>query len=206
MSYQCVIYNPQLPNQIITEVENEISANVEVVNSSVDNFENKILLKSVRSSKHAWISTDYWIASHIWFYIQKANESNFLYDITKFENDVIQYTTYDVGDHYNWHVDYSISTNINKSVGNNFEENTLNSVLVKNQEIRKLSFVMQLSDPSDYEGGELQFLDDSDNIYYAPKEKGTIIVFDSRTKHRVRKIKKGFRKSIVGWVMGPRWK
>ena len=38
------------------------------------------------------------------------------------------------------------------------------------------------------------------------KEKGTIIIFDSRMRHRVRKVKSGTRKSIVGWVEGPRWK
>ena len=42
--------------------------------------------------------------------------------------------------------------------------------------------------------------------YFAPKQKGTLIVFDSRTKHRVRTVKTGLRKSIVGWVVGPRWK
>ena len=40
----------------------------------------------------------------------------------------------------------------------------------------------------------------------APKQRGTMIVFDSRVRHRVRKIKSGTRKSIVGWVVGPRWK
>ena len=42
--------------------------------------------------------------------------------------------------------------------------------------------------------------------YFAPKQKGTLIVFDSRTKHRVRTVKSGLRKSLVGWVVGPRWK
>jgi len=65
---------------------------------------------------------------------------------------------------------------------------------------------LQLSDEDDYEGGELQFMDDDDQLYTAPKKKGTIIIFDSRVKHRVRKIKNGTRKSLVGWVVGPRWK
>ena len=33
-----------------------------------------------------------------------------------------------------------------------------------------------------------------------------MILFDSRTKHRVLKVTKGTRRSIVGWVVGPRWK
>ena len=42
--------------------------------------------------------------------------------------------------------------------------------------------------------------------FYNPKQKGIIAFFDSRTPHRVRKVKSGMRKSLVGWVVGPRWK
>ena len=70
----------------------------------------------------------------------------------------------------------------------------------------KLSFSLQLSDPDDYEGGNFQLIDESGKLYVAPRKRGTIILFDSRTQHRVLKVKKGRRKSIVGWVVGPRWK
>jgi PKHD-type hydroxylase len=72
--------------------------------------------------------------------------------------------------------------------------------------VRKLSFTLQLSDPEDYEGGQVQFLDENGRTYFAPKRKGTLVLFDSRTQHRVLKVTKGLRKSIVGWVVGPRWK
>jgi PKHD-type hydroxylase len=39
-----------------------------------------------------------------------------------------------------------------------------------------------------------------------PKQKGTIAFFDSRTPHRVKKVKSGVRKSLVGWVIGPRFR
>ena len=42
--------------------------------------------------------------------------------------------------------------------------------------------------------------------YVAPRKRGTIVLFDSRTQHCVNKVKKGVRKSIVGWTVGPRWK
>ena len=77
---------------------------------------------------------------------------------------------------------------------------------VQGEYVRKLSFSLQLSDPEDYTGGEVQFIDNSRKSFFAPKQKGTIILFDSRTPHRVRKIKSGLRKSLVGWVVGPRWK
>jgi predicted 2-oxoglutarate/Fe(II)-dependent dioxygenase YbiX len=41
---------------------------------------------------------------------------------------------------------------------------------------------------------------------FAPRKRGTIILFDSRTQHRVLKVKSGVRKSIVGWTVGPRWR
>ena len=81
--------------------------------------------------------------------------------------------------------------------------------LNKNTEnVRKLSFSLQLSDPDDYEGGNVILLDEggSNRKYVAPRKKGSIILFDSRTKHCVNVVKKGIRKSIVGWVVGPRWR
>lgn len=60
---------------------------------------------------------------------------------------------------------------------------------------------MQLSDSDEYEGGELQLLDQNKNSFIMPKERGSMIVFDSRLSHRVRKIKSGIRKSIVCWAV-----
>jgi predicted GIY-YIG superfamily endonuclease len=48
--------------------------------------------------------------------------------------------------------------------------------------------------------------DENGKSYFAPKKKGVLIVFDSRAPHRVRKVTKGVRKSIVGWSVGPRWR
>ena len=76
----------------------------------------------------------------------------------------------------------------------------------KTEMVRKLSFVLQLSDPDDYEGGNLQLIDESGKSYIAPRQRGTMILFDSRTQHRVLKVRKGVRKSLVGWTVGPRWK
>jgi PKHD-type hydroxylase len=74
------------------------------------------------------------------------------------------------------------------------------------ERIRKLSFSLQLSDGDDYEGGQFQLMTESGKIYTAPKKRGTLIIFDARANHRVRKVTNGTRKSIVGWIVGPRWK
>ena len=165
------------------------------------------LAPKIRNSKNAWIPTEHWIGGLIWYYIQKANRENFLYDLWDIDGGSIQYTHYEPGDYYTWHVDGDISStfkpNIKVGSGVNISED---QVLQKGECVRKLSFSLQLSDAKDYRGGEVEFVDMTSKRYFAPKQKGTLIVFDSRTKHRVRSVKTGLRKSIVWWVVGPRWK
>ena len=72
---------------------------------------------------------------------------------------------------------------------------------------RKISFVMQLTDPNEYKGGDFEF--DSDVISPEPsllKPKGTIIVFPSYIKHRAAPVTKGRRESLAAWVEGPGFK
>ena len=165
------------------------------------------LAPKIRNSKNAWIPTEHWIGGLIWYYIQKANRENFLYDLWDIDGGSIQYTHYEPGDYYTWHVDGDISNtfkpNIKPGSGVNISQD---QVLQKGECVRKLSFSLQLSDAKDYKGGEVEFINSAGERYFAPKQKGTLIVFDSRTKHRVRTVKSGLRKSLVGWVVGPRWK
>jgi len=71
--------------------------------------------------------------------------------------------------------------------------------------VRKISFVIQLSDPKDYEGGDLK-LHVSDDPLFIPKKKGTICFFPSYVLHEVTKVTKGERFTIVGWITGPQFK
>ena len=146
-------------------------------------------VKDIRKSKNFWVPTNYWIGGWVWYYIQKMNRENFKYDILDIEDDHIQYTHYDIGDYYHWHSDTELSR---------YEPNTEN--------VRKLSFTVQISSPNEYTGGELEFLDLDNESFLAPKDFGSVIVFDSRVRHRVCKVKTGVRKSLVGWVVGPRWR
>ena len=165
------------------------------------------LAPKIRNSKNAWIPTEHWIGGWVWYYIQKANRENFLYDLWDIDGGSIQYTHYEPGDYYTWHVDGDITSsfkpNIKPGSGVNISQD---QVLQKGECVRKLSFSLQLSDAKDYKGGEVEFINSAGERYFAPKQKGTLIVFDSRTKHRVRTVKSGLRKSLVGWVVGPRWK
>jgi PKHD-type hydroxylase len=73
-------------------------------------------------------------------------------------------------------------------------------------ETRKLSLTLLLSDPdTDFEGGELQFGHET-TAESAKIKKGTLILFPSFELHQVTPVTKGVRKSIVVWILGPKWK
>ena len=180
MTYESVWYKTNLPLSVINAFLEE-SQYLETSTATLKN--NQTNLDS-RNSKVSWIDSNHWISGFCYHYILQANRDNFKYDIAGFGEGVLQYTTYSPGEYYNWHID-----------------------TIKNQDpLRKLSFTLQLSDPENYSGGELQFLDEGNQLFFAPKSIGTIVVFDSRLRHRVKKVNSGCRKSIVGWVEGPRWR
>ena len=123
------------------------------------------------------------------------------------DGESLQYTRYTAGQYYNWHNDAGLQTQYKPVSSGNRETGLANDFVNENIEmVRKLSFALQLSDPDDYEGGNVQLLDEGSKNYFAPRKRGTMILFDSRTQHRVLPVKKGIRKSIVGWTVGPRWK
>ena len=142
----------------------------------------------IRESEARWISLQNdttWIYDRLAFIVRQLNGQFFNFDISGFVED-FQYTTYygDKKGHYDWHVDMG---------------NSLNSPP------RKLSLVMQLSDPDEYEGGELQLMS-SANPMTIEKKKGFIVVFPSYMLHKVTPVTSGTRKSLVIWIAGPPFK
>ena len=206
MAFQSIWYTTDLPKEQIDSLERDATKNFEeqMADSRVYG---DALNKDKRNSQNAWIPTTHWIGGFLWHYIERANRENFLYDIRNIDGESIQFTRYEEGQFYGWHNDAGLQTHYKPvSVGNRIDGLTQDFLNEKVELIRKLSIVVQLSDPEDYEGGNLQILSDDDKSYFAPRQRGTIIVFDSRAKHRVLKVTKGVRKSLVGWVVGPRWK
>ena len=149
--------------------------------------------KAVRSSTVRWINKNdkdsKFIHDLIYHYAAEANRNAFGVDISYLSD--IQYTIYDAKEagHYGWHFD-------------TFWDNdtTTND--------RKLSVTIQLSDGNkDYEGGEFEL----DQQYEQPNQEdlrslGTVLVFPSPIRHRVKPVTKGIRKSLVAWVEGPKWR
>ena len=139
---------------------------------------------AVRNSKLHWWSEDHWACSVISHYIGLANKTYWEYDLNMLES--VQISVYDKDGHYDWHSDYGTS--------------------VKGTWTRKLSASVLVSDPTDYIGGDLEFIDYHGNLVKAPKEKGSVIVFDSRIPHRVTPVTHGRRVSLVTWMYGPKLK
>tara|TARA_B100001778_G_scaffold88248_1_gene71807 strand:- start:1534 stop:2151 length:618 start_codon:yes stop_codon:yes gene_type:complete len=195
----------QLPIDIIDILDNDISEyNLQTDTSLL--IDNKVN-KKIRNSNNAWIPESHWIAGWLWYYVEKVNRGNFCYDILDIDGGTLQYTHYGPGQYYNWHRDDDVDTMYIPEQKIQSKGNIGKDLLtIQGEMVRKLSFSLQLSDPEDYKGGELEFIDNSNKPFLAPKQRGTMVVFDSRVRHRVRKVKSGLRKSIVGWVIGPRWK
>ena len=156
-------------------------------------------MKQVRNSDIAWLD-DLWIYKEIHPYVDKANEKagwNFQWDFSE----SCQFTKYKLNQYYDWHCD-SYSKPYSDSSKKNFYG-----------KIRKLSVTCQLTDGSEYEGGELEFdfrdydpskRDESKHLIKAKEilPKGSIVVFPSHLWHRVKPVRKGIRYSLVLWNIG----
>ena len=206
MAFQSVWYYSDIPEDVVTILEKDL---IEKFDPEMGDsrLQGDALNKEKRDSKNAWVPTTHWLGGFMWHYIERANRENFLYDLRCIDGESMQYTQYGLGQFYGWHNDSGLACHYQpKTVSNRMDCRAEDFVQENIELVRKLSFVLQLSDPDDYEGGNLQLLDETGKSYFAPRKRGTIILFDSRTQHRVLPVKSGIRKSIVGWTVGPRWK
>ena len=130
------------------------------------------------------------------------------YDITKSE--LLQFTEYEVGGHYDWHRDgYCDHLSARKWVvdgGPKDLRQTNDPQLLGT--VRKISASVILND--DYEGGEMEFKTVNDDgefeITNIKPKTGSVIVFPSYVHHRVKPVTKGTRYSVVAWYGGPPFK
>jgi len=188
MAYQSIWTFTDLPKKIIDILDEDIVKNFDSKMSD-SKLRGEKINKDIRNSENTWISSDHWICGFIWHYVMKANLSNFKYDINAIDGESLQYTRYSKDMYYNWHIDAGLT-----------------ELSDDKPFIRKLSFSLQLSDPDDYEGGNVVLINEHGKKYVTPRQRGTIVLFDSRANHCVTKVRSGVRKSIVGWVVGPHWR
>jgi len=166
-------------NRIVTLGES-LTANLAVVNDA------KTVDLALRKARTAWIAlTDnsQWLYDRLTFIARKLNGQFFDFDLYGFVED-FQFTIYgNDRDHYTWHMDKGVS----------------------NAPPRKLSLVLQLSDPATYEGGDLELMYGA-TITTAAKQRGLVYAFPSWIMHRVTPVTRGVRKTLVVWISGPKFK
>lgn len=165
----------------------------------------------IRSSSVCWFTQDM-MPAHIEQKIHDAmclanEDTGWNFDIAY--RQAYQYTIYDApettkkdrGDFYTWHTDSGPERD-------------------DRNQLRKLSFTLQLSHPDDYEGGYFQWLESQQvfdrmhdspivdvtnaikTLPYSVKDKGSIFFFPSYVHHQVTPVTRGQRKSFVGWCVG----
>jgi PKHD-type hydroxylase len=146
---------------------------------------------NIRISKSAFIhldSVNSWVFYKLLDVMEAANREFFGFDLIGF--DYFQYTVYDKkGSHYDFHTDYLFNTVEPESPYNHLS--------------RKLSVTFCLSDEDEFQGGEFEIMTSATNKHVVPQKKGRMIFFPSFAMHRIAPIKKGVRKSIVIWGLGP---
>jgi len=142
---------------------------------------NEGIVSDYRKSEVSWIQEtqdSQWLYEKIANYAMAANKEMWNFDIWGYQ-DSLQYTTYyGNGGHYDWHVD-----------------------LGPNMSNRKLSVVLQLADPNDYIGGDLE-INSGGPILQVPRQLGLLCFFPSFLLHRVTPLTSGTRTSLVTWLCG----
>lgn len=141
---------------------------------------------SYRKSKVRWANNFSDIRALLWSYVAEANRNAFGFSIENIGD--IQFTEYQASykGNYDWHHD--IDWNLEKAFD------------------RKLTIVVQLTDPQKYKGGNFEFSEVQNPTLNDFKQQGSIIVFPSYLQHRVTEVTDGTRYSLVSWFEGPRWK
>jgi PKHD-type hydroxylase len=178
-----VFYEQIIPEKLVDLMVEELSQyDSTYVEGQIGDRTNGATFESKRSSKVSWMYEDDWICSIFAHYFHIANKEEWEYELNGLDG--IQITRYDVNDHYAWHSDYGTAED--------------------DRYTRKLSATILVTDPSEYEGGDLEFIDYHNNLVVAPRQKGTMVVFDSRVPHRVTPVTKGQRISLVTWMLGPK--
>ena len=163
-------------------------------------------IKGHRKSQVCFIQ-EQWLFNLILPYIDEANKrAGWFYQWDQCE--AVQFTQYEVGDYYKWHMDGQSDRD-----GAYRKKDPAGKKTPKNWigKVRKLSATIILNE--NYEGGVFEILSDpyhdkkTDTMTQeirTPdiKSSGTILVFPSYLHHRITKITKGVRHSLVVWCLG----
>lgn len=176
-------FTPEECNKII-ELCNQFTMNKATAGGYDENSD----YTNVRESTVSWLKLtpeSEWIYDRLAWIARNINGEFYKFDLYGF-SEHMQFTIYEGENsgHFTWHTD----------VGAKFGTPP-----------RKLSMIVQLDDPSNYEGGELQIWT-GPNPEPVKKEQGLVVAFPSYSLHRVTPVTSGIRRTLVVWVCGPAFK
>jgi len=116
--------------------------------------------------------------------MKQVNSNHFGYEGMQL-TEPAQFTEYPKGGFYDWHMDADV-------------------ICINEPPVRKISMTVLLSNQSEFEGGDLEFMSEGNK----PPQlfQGQAIFFCSLIRHRVIKVKRGVRRSLVMWFGGPPFK
>lgn len=137
--------------------------------------------EEIRKNDVVWLPRMHVLECILSHYAREANVSMGWDLDLSIVSDRVQIARYEDSEHYSFHNDI---------------------LRFENGLERKMTAIMQLSAPEDYEGGELEVM----NEVVDHKMQGSIIVFPSFQFHRVKPVTKGVRYSAVCWISGPKFK
>ena len=172
-----------IPKDVCELIKKEFAED-QKVDGQVQSKEGGTVDPKMRKSNLCWLGPNHWVEGILFNHVIYANiYAGWQYEILNIEQ--IQLTRYKTNQFYEWHKDAP--------------------VISDNQFTRKLSVVLLLSDPSEYEGGGL-FIKDVDEEQNVLQNQGDLIVFPSFLLHKAETVTSGTRMTAVGWVNGPRFK
>lgn len=163
-----------------------LSLKVKPRDGTIKNRDKSIVDKTIRAANTHIINcnrSSAWLFERLDALVSQCNKKIYNFNLLGLTEE-LNIVRYDKSNHYIWHKDFSTGS----------------------LSRRKLSISIQLTDPLDYGGGELEFFLGNKDIFAAPKNQGTVIIFPSFQVHRVKPIVQGTRYSLVGWVNGPPFK
>ena len=194
-----------------------LAAQEEVATHQLGNLE-RSKDDDIRASRIAWLN-DESVFDCIRPFVHSANEqAGWRLDIRQVEQ--IQFTKYGIDQHYHWHIDGQCDHHASKVLSRPQDYANKGQVMPITEThdprhvglCRKLSVTVNLSDPNDYDGGDLWLTkhpqDSSINeleTFTNPnfRDKGAVVVFPSWVRHRVTPVTRGTRYSAVVWFNGP---
>lgn len=118
------------------------------------------------------------VVDKVWGLLREFNAQVFHYTTTRmFQLQISRYVA-EEGGHFAWHSD---------------------TLQEPDGFVRKLSFVLLLTDPSEFDGGAFELQD----VGRMDLKKGSVLIFPAPDLHRVTPVTRGVRMSLVTWAQGP---